>query len=247
MQLLEYRGNLLIWVVLESFWVLWQLLLIDVLFKYTDTIAGWNKSDVFVLVAMFKIVKGFFDIFFYSNLLSFPQTINKGEFDYVLTKPIDSQFLISLRTQQFIDFGEVAFGISILCFIYQQSGFNLSFASVVGSILAGFLGITIIYSVTVPASLLAIFFSRMSALWTYHDLLKNLIRYPSDIFTLQKSPVAIGVFFFLAFIITVPAKLLLGKADLSVLPGAIIVTGVLFCTSRWLWTKSLRYYSSASS
>ena len=50
-----------------------------------------------------------------------------------------------------------------------------------------------------------------------------------------------------AFLTTVPAEALLGRAQTHTLPAALLVAMGLFTASRLFWRHALRFYTSASS
>jgi ABC-2 type transport system permease protein len=50
-----------------------------------------------------------------------------------------------------------------------------------------------------------------------------------------------------AFLTTVPAESMLGRADATGVVGMVLLATIMFGTARFFWRFSLRHYSSASS
>ncbi len=59
---------------------------------------------MFVLTGSFLIVEGLSAALFHRNMQRLSELVNKGELDFVLTRPISSQFLVSIR---YVDFGDL--------------------------------------------------------------------------------------------------------------------------------------------
>ena len=59
--------------------------------------ATLDKDMVIIFLIVTYMIDSFFEFLFGANIYSFNQMIIKGNLDFILTKPINSQFLLSLR------------------------------------------------------------------------------------------------------------------------------------------------------
>lgn len=110
----EFRANFLILTLVDVIWVVLQIVLIELLFGFTDHIGTWSKAEVLILMGLFRIVKGLFALLFRPNLFQLPILVNREELDKILTKPIESQFLVSLNRVDLAEWAEIVLGGFIL-------------------------------------------------------------------------------------------------------------------------------------
>ena len=122
---MEFRSNFFLLLFTQMFWTVLQLVLVEVAFQFTGNIVGWTKYEIIALIGFYRIAKGFFDIFFYPNVMYLPDSVNRGELDYVLTRPINSFFLTVTRRQFLENISPVLAGLGILVYAIKAS--HLSF------------------------------------------------------------------------------------------------------------------------
>jgi len=53
---LMFRGDFFIWSMVELFWMSVNLLLISVIYQHTDSIAGWSKYEMLLLVGTAMLI-----------------------------------------------------------------------------------------------------------------------------------------------------------------------------------------------
>src|SRR3989338_3021844 len=58
---------------------------------------GWSRDELIILTLFYNFIRGLFSIFFSGGVNSMTETIFKGDLDGLLLKPINTQFLTSLR------------------------------------------------------------------------------------------------------------------------------------------------------
>src|SRR5262245_42303268 len=94
---LEYRANFWALLLVQCFWLAWSITTVRIPFAYAQRIAGWTYPELLVVLGMFYVMKGYLGIWLMPNLSQMSQYVRMGTLDYILTKPIDSQFMVSLR------------------------------------------------------------------------------------------------------------------------------------------------------
>ncbi len=243
---MEYRANFLILMGMDIFWVFFQLFIIQVMFQYTDQIYGWNKYEIYFLMGYFRFIKGFFDSFIRPNLLLFPSLVTKGELDPILTKPLNTIFMISTRRQDFVEFGSSIAGFAVMVYSYQYINLALDSTQVFVLMISAICSFICFYSVFFIFTTLAIFIPRMTALRPFYDLITNFARYPGQIFSqgrLIYEIVLIPIF----LITTIPVQVILRKAPLELLILEVIGTLIVSILSLKFWDFAIKRYSSASS
>ncbi len=74
----------------------------QVVFAKTSYVAGWNETQYLFFVGCYFAMSGVVEMMFLENLNEFSELVRTGDLDFLLLKPVDEQFLISLRK---IDWG----------------------------------------------------------------------------------------------------------------------------------------------
>ena len=92
-----FRGDLLVWSLVELFWMGVNLLLITVLYQHTDKIADWTKYQMMLLVGTSMLTQRFLMGFFWSSLFEMGRNVRSGQFDFFLAQPGNILFMASTR------------------------------------------------------------------------------------------------------------------------------------------------------
>src|SRR3954453_22003534 len=94
---LEFRTSFALSAGSTMLWALFSMLLAGLIFSNVRQVAGWDLDRMFVLTGTFLIVEGSSAALFQRNMQRLSEMVNKGELDFVLPRPISSQFLVSIR------------------------------------------------------------------------------------------------------------------------------------------------------
>jgi ABC-2 type transport system permease protein len=92
-----FRGDFLMWALVEFFWMSVNVLLVGVIYDHTDTIAGWTKYEMLLLVGTTLLVQRLLMAFFWSNLFEMGRNVRSGHFDFFLAQPGSPLFMVSTR------------------------------------------------------------------------------------------------------------------------------------------------------
>ena len=135
--------------------------------------------------------------------------IREGTLDFVLLKPIDSQFFISLKKINPSGFLEIMLGFSLLLFCVKinQINLNLSFLSL--SLITLTCSICILYSLWFFISTTTIWFVKT---WNATEVLRSFLyigRFPLNSFSFSLR-LFFSVFIPIAFITSIPSEVFLG-------------------------------------
>ncbi len=243
---MEYRANFFLMVISQVLWVVVQLALISVFFTSSSTIHGWDIYQLFLLVGMYRCIDGLFHIFFYRNLLDFPEIIRTGDLDGFLTKPAGTLFLASTRYQKLNEVGTTLTGAGVVIFSLFHLHYQLSLF-LVGTLFISLLaGLTTVYSVILMFSSLSFFLTRMTALEAFWDMLSKTLRVPLDLIT-QGNSLANALLLPLLIVVTIPAQIITQKISGLFIFLEIPCALVFFILAVRFFNFSLRHYSSASS
>src|SRR3954464_2518208 len=99
-----FPANFIIETISSFGWVMMNVGFYLLIFEYTSQIGSggvegdaWDKYQFFVFIATSMFINSIVQMFFMTNADEFSELIRTGGLDFALLKPIDTQFLVSLR------------------------------------------------------------------------------------------------------------------------------------------------------
>lgn len=253
---LTFRGNFLIECVSSLSWVIMNFGFYWLVFQYTPEIgagSGWGKFQFFVFVATTHFINSLVEMFFMPNTEEFSELVRGGGLDFALTKPLDTQFLISISK---IDWsGVTTFLFALVLLVASLAKLDTvpswwQFALYPVYIASG---VGIMYSLMISLSASSIWLGRNQSLYDFWFYITNFSRYPKEIFTgVLGGPLRIVCTFIIPVlvVVNVPARLLALPDDSSQLwlaGYALLATALSLLVSRWIFQRALNSYRSASS
>ncbi len=241
---LEYRINFIVAVVSSLGGLAGSLFGLFLFYRTDYTFSGWSWSEALLVLGIFTILEGMSATFLVPNLNKIVRYVQEGTLDFVLLKPISSQFWLSTHTVSPWGVPDLIFGTIILLYAGEQIGLSpLDYLALLPPLL---LGIASLYSLWFILGATSIWFVKV---YNVTEVLRALLeagRFPIDGY-----PAAYRIFFTfivpVAFLTTVPAQTMIGRSEPAWLLGSALLAVALFLASRWFWQFALRFYTSASS
>lgn len=92
-----FRGDFIVWSLVEFFWMSVNLLLISVIYEHTSSIAGWSKYEMMLLVGTSMLIQRFLMGFFWSSIFEIGRNVRTGNFDFFLAQPGNVMFMATTR------------------------------------------------------------------------------------------------------------------------------------------------------
>src|SRR5689334_23383721 len=124
---LEFRANFIAKIFQNAIWICFFVLILLVVYRNTDSVAGWSRGESFILAATIFVMTSIGTAIFMS-IMEIPQHVRQGTLDFIVTKPIDSQFWISTRKFNFDKVGTMMAGIAMLVIGIVQAKVHPGFA-----------------------------------------------------------------------------------------------------------------------
>ena len=242
---LEFKANFIAKLGQNSMWIFFFLMILFVVYGRTSSVAGWNRGDAFVLAATVFLMNAVFNALFFS-LQEIPTQIRMGTMDFVVTKPMDSQFWVSTRKFNFDQIGTIVAGSVMLAIGIQVANVHPSALQWLAFLILLPASIAIFYAFNLAMMTTAIWLVRVDNLWVLGESLVGVARYPIDIYEggLRRFLTFVVP---LAFLATVPARQLVKEFDGLAVGEGLVWAMVVLGLSRLFWRKAMRSYSSASS
>lgn len=215
------------------------------LFYRTDyTFQGWSWDEALIVLGVFTILQGFSSTFLAPNLNSIVKHVQQGTLDFVLLKPISSQFWLSSHTLSPWGLPDIFFGAILIG--YAGSRLGLTSSDYLLSAIPLLFGFASLYSLWFMLGATSVWFVKI---YNVTEVLRGLLE--AGRFPIVAYPSAYRFFFTfivpVTFLTTVPAEAMLGRVQLGWMIGAGVLALILLVISRNFWRFALRFYTSASS
>ncbi len=218
---------------------------INLLFLRTPSLGGWTKPEIFLIYAIWILVLCLQYFFTSDSIYQSTQDIRKGDLDFLLLKPIDSQFTTSFRNIHVDNIVRIIGAIIIVVFSLNSLNISIFTTNTFLFIFQIISGMIAFYTIMFMAVIIT-FKTQGNEQVAILDSLIQIGKYPVDIFPKYLTPLFWSILP-VAYFSVLPAKTLLGKIDLVSYVLSIVVPFILLLIVRKLWNLSLRHYSSASS
>ena len=241
---MEYRLNFVIALVACLTGMAGSVFGLSLFYRTGYQFAGWKWEEAVAVLGMFMILDGLLNVLLAANLSSIVTHVRTGTLDFVLLKPLDSQFWLSTRRIRLDGIPDILLGLGLVVWSGIQAGAPWWGWLCLPVALA--LSTTILYSLWFILAATSVWFVKI---YNLTEVLRGLCeagRFPSSAY-----PGVWRTFFTfvvpVVFLTTVPAEVLLGRANPSWLAAFVLLAVGLFMVSRLFWRFALRFYTSASS
>src|SRR3954464_937190 len=138
-----FKGNFLLWILVELLWFGLQLSFIAVLYRHTDHIGSWTKWQVVVLIGASHFIQQIFQAFFLINCANLSELVRTGKLDFLLLLPVNTRFVVSLRQIDLGAFVNAGFAVALMCYAGSQMHLTPTVAQLIGFLVLCVVGILI--------------------------------------------------------------------------------------------------------
>jgi len=221
------------------------LLVIISIFSHTKTMAGYSKYQVIVFFLTAFLVDTIGQALF-RGIYLVREDIRKGNFDYVVSKPLNSLVYSMFRLPDVLDVIFLIPLFVLIIFTFIKLGVFFNPTNIFLYIIFISLSIIILTALHIISVSLTVWtMESESFIWMYRNAV-FLGLFPPEIYS---NPIQLIFTYILPIIVivAVPAKALLGLLTLQMVLMALAVSFVFFFGSLLLWKTALKHYSSASS
>jgi ABC-2 type transport system permease protein len=242
-----FKGNFLLWIVVEMLWFGLQLCFIGVLYLHTDAIGTWTKWQVILLVGASHFIQQIFQSFFLINCANLSELIRTGKMDFLLMLPVNTRFVVSLRQVDLGGYVNAASAVAVMIYAARHIPLSPTVTGVAGFLVFCFVGILIHYSLMFSLATISFWTVRAQGIvYGYYNLFQ-IARMPDEAFR-GMFKAAFTFVLPMLLVTNVPVRLLTDKLA-SPAPLLLLLAMSVGCAfgSEWLWRISLRRYTSASS
>lgn len=256
---MTFRVNFLIDTISSMSWVFMNLGFYILIFEYTPMIGdetGWGKYEFFLFLATTLLINSLVQAFFMTNADEFGELIRTGSLDFALLKPMDTQFLVSLRRIEWSSLGNCLVGLTLMGYSLWRLGYVPSLIAILLYPFYVACGVMILYSLMFAMAATSVWLGRNQTLFDFWFYITNFSRYPMEIYDGPFGRILRWFFTFIIpvlVVVNVPARLLARplnpqfQGDWLLPVFSIFATLISLTASRWIFNRSLLSYRSASS
>jgi ABC-2 type transport system permease protein len=242
----EYRANIIATVAEGAAQVALAVMTFLVVYRFTPSISGWTRSQALLLVGVYRVVDGLLNLQVAPNMVAIASAIRRGDMDYILLRPVSSQFLVSVRTLLLSECINVCIGIGITVYAAQAAGVRWSVGGVLEAVVVLCCGVVLLYAVWFAIMTCSFWLVQVDNLEVLFFAVFEAARYPVGYF--RGAMRALLTFVVpVAFATTFPVDALLGRADSRLVPLGLGLAATALILTHLFWNAAVRSYSSASS
>ena len=224
------------------------LLGLVVLFEQVEAVRGWDFGGALAVLGVYLTVSALRGLFISPSLdalAGMDGEVWQGTLDFTLLRPVDVQFLASVRRWRVFALFDLLLGLGVLLAALITMRHALTPGQIAAFVVALGAALTTLYAVLLAFTGLVFWSPGFLFTWVF-DGVFQMARYPVGVYPgwlrlVLTWIVPVGV------ITTVPAQALTGDLPPGLLPGSVIFALALVFGASWVFRNGLRRYASASS
>jgi ABC-2 type transport system permease protein len=241
----QYRANFFVQLLESVVLVGTGLVALSVIFDHTTDLNGWTRPQLLVVMGVYTVVGGLIGFAIEPNMERVLGDVHTGTFDYVLTKPVDSQLFASVRQFRLWRLTDVGVGLGVIVWGLVRLDGDLSAADVAAFVVTLTAGMVLIYCLWLMVTAGAFWVVRMDMV---QDLFTGMYRagqYPVTVYPVWLK-LTLTYLVPIGFAVTVPSESLTGRLTLTRLLVTAGFLVLVFAVTRVVWRAGTRRYSGAS-
>lgn len=242
---LQYRVNFWVQLLNSLLSLATGLVAIAVVYSHTEALGGWSAAELLSVMGVHLVVGGFLRTFVTPNMWRLLSDVEEGTLDYTLTRPADSQILVSLREVSIWNLIDVILGLGVVVWAVAEMTSTVTIGMVLAFLTALVCGALIMYSIWLAAATTAFKAVQINQLMQLLNGLYEAGRWPVGIYPLWLRT-SLTIVIPLAFAVTVPAEIISARVNWWWMAAGIGVTVLALIGSRLVWRWGIRNYSGAS-
>jgi ABC-2 type transport system permease protein len=240
---LEYRLNFLLALLSSCGHLAGNLFGLSLFYAGSGSLGGWPFEHALLVMGLFTTLQGMNRVLLSPNLARIIEHVRTGTLDFVLLKPLDSQFWLSTRRISPWGLPDIVFGLGTIA--YAAARLDLPLSSLALAVGPFALSAVIQYSLWFMLASISIWYVKVHNVTEVFNALLAAGRYPIDALPAGVYRFVFSFMIPVALLTTVPARVALGQpVGVWWLVSAGFALGA-FSISRAFWRHALRYYTSA--
>jgi len=242
---LEYRMNILLRILGDIIWYLTQIILFEIIYANTNNIAGWTLDETRVFLGIIFVADAVYMIFFHENINIFSEKVRKGDLDLLLTKPVESQFFISLQLVSVTYIPNLMIALGWLFWSYSKLP-DISYWNLLWLLLLVPCSTLVVYATRFMFATSALFLTRAENVQHLWFQMYKLGHRPDSVYPMWLRYLLVSAIP-MAMVASLPARVVVKNESPWLALWAILITTLFLYASHLYWQYGLKNYTSASS
>jgi ABC-2 type transport system permease protein len=243
---MEFRAQFFFGIIAYLIWSSVSLLFIEIVFGKVGPVAGWSRDEMWVLYGTFLTLESLCYGLLGPNMWRFSGMVRDGTLDLTLTRPVNTQFIVSLRYLDLNGTLNAIAGLALIVAGLWKIGHVPTLLDSVCWLLLLCCGFVMAYALWFMCVTISIWAIKLEGISVMFDPMMQMARFPLQIYP-QRLQIFLLTILPVAFLTTFPSQALLGRLEAKVLFAALaLAVLLLFCSHRF-FDYALRFYGSASS
>ena len=244
---MEFKMNFIFEIFIDAIYYFSLFFFFKIIFQFTQTLGEFNQEAVIIFLITLYISDSLYIFFLGGNVFNVNTAVKQGDLDFILLKPVNSQFFISCRyVNAHALISIIILSLLLIKFTYSYHGNTFILINYLFFDMSLILGVLIFYSVEFIIASLVFWLRNFSyAGWLAGELTKYARR-PDSIYKnfFRKTLFTI---FPMAMIFSVPARFLIFGPNIELFILQILVTVIFLWLTTVVWKRGMLRYESASS
>lgn len=242
---LEYKINFISSVLCEIGYFIIKAMYPVICYQNNIHIGSLNPDKICIIVGTYTLLTGIY-MLVYPAFISLPLKVRTGAVDLIITKPISSQFMLTMTE---VDFGlaltNTVGGIGLISFGWQRSGIPLNFVNVLGYTFLVICASLLTYSLFLIPEILSFKLISVDGMNTFSAAIWDFNNMPMQLY--GRGIRFFGLFIFPVFLISNwPGLFIMGELSAAWIAFGVVMTVFWFVVVRLMWKKAIRNYTSAN-
>ncbi|MEM7680725.1 MAG: ABC-2 family transporter protein [Planctomycetota bacterium] len=242
----EYRANFFLALFTGLMTLGGSVLSLHLFYGAGHELGGWPWYQALAVMGVYTFLSGIQQTLLQPNRARVTEYVREGKLDFILLKPMDSQFWLSTHRISIWGLPDVVIGVLLTGYAIRQMPEAPGAWAAVGALVGVASAVCILYALGFILSAITVWVVKLDNATMALNALLEAGRYPIPAY----APAYRILFTFVlpvAFMTTVPVQVLYGQAWWAWLGGSLAYAIGVLAFSRWLWNRALGSYSSASS
>ncbi len=243
---LEFPANFLVSILIHLFFILSNLAFFSLIWLQVGGFGGLTPYQMLFFTGTYHLADSVYTMFAFFGLMEIPELVRAGDMDYLLTKPVPSQFLVTFRGFSWFALTDLFMGLAMMGVAVGHLGLRFHWGSLLILLVMIINGAAISYALSCLVMTLSFQMIAVDAVWTIFFEVSEFERYPMGIYP-PPWKIIFSVILPMILVANFPAYFGLGKLTAGQLLWFCCAGVLLLFASHRFWQYGLKKYQSASS
>ena len=243
---LAYRSEAVIEFLLDLMWLGWELLSLQIIFGNTQSLGGWNKGELIVLMGVLTMVNTFMSALIWPNTDFFNSAMHDGSLDYMLLQPVNSLFLVTFSRISIWRIVDLIVAVILIVTGVRMAGDVVAPTNIATFLLLMASGMLVLYSLWIVLIAFTFWFTKFDNNVTILQALTDTGRYPITVYPWWLR-IVVTFIVPIGLATTIPVQALRGDLEPQQVILYLAIGIFTLLVASQVWRVGIKRYSSASS